>query len=55
MLLVSSIRRTFTIRSARDYVPQIDKIAKYNTKGWGLKQHTRTTHPDTLQKQKQVG
>jgi hypothetical protein len=52
--LIASLRRTFTVRSARDYVPQIDKLVRFNTKGYILRKQTKEVHPETLRKQKEV-
>lgn len=48
------LRRAFTLRSSRDYTPQIDKLVQYNTKEYVLQKRTRTVHPDTLRKQQEV-
>lgn len=53
-ILVSSLRRGFTLRSARDYVPQIDKLVPYNTKEFILQKKVFRIHPETRRKQQEV-
>lgn len=53
-MLLNRLTRHFTTRSARDYVPQIDKLVPFNTKGFVMQKKTKEVHPDTLAKQKQV-
>ena len=54
MLAIRLLRRDFTKRSARDYVPQIDKIKRFNTPNYELNQRPSKVHPDTRAKQLEV-
>jgi len=53
-MLTRLLVREFTKRSARDWVPQIDKIARFNTPDYDLKQRPRKVHPETQAQQRAV-
>lgn len=44
----------FTLRSSRDYVPQIDKLVQFNTKNYLLQKKVKPVHPEILEKQRIV-
>ncbi len=53
-MLARLLAREFTKRSARNYVPEIDKIPRFNTPDWDLKQRAPKVHPETQAKRREV-